>query len=393
MGHMRPGVRFLVTLTAGVVLAVAAVPAAAAPAGAVARRAAATAPPAWQVVRVPSSVVSPAEISDVSAAGPVNAWAVGADAETGYRKGTPLIVHWDGHAWSTVALPGVPGPGFLSSVSAGSRSDVWVLGTDKSGTVLLHWNGRRWRTVGFPGERSATMMSVAAAPGGGAWMVGWRNEAAGATAIVVERWNGAAWRIMPTGLGQGMLSKVRVSADGEVWAVGADGSFLPLIAHEHRGAWSSFPGPAETSSLNDVLGLSANDVWTVGLLNPLDEYAPTISHWDGRTWTTVFVPDPRKYITQDLSISPDRSGRPQWVGAEAGLNHPSATLYAYYNGTAWSSVRGATALSHVFDANIVTAHIPGTNATWAVGGSVLDTPRGLEPFRAIIEFNPGTPPA
>jgi hypothetical protein len=44
----------------------------------------------------------------------------------------------------------------------------------------------------------------------------------------------------------------------------------------------------------------------------------------------------------------------------------------------------------VYDASVVTAHVPGTNAAWAVGESVLNTPQGdLGPFRAIIEFNPG----
>ena len=165
-------------------------PAAASPAGAL--RAAATTPPAWRAVPVPSSVVSPASLGDVSASGPADAWAVGADAETGFRHGTPLILHWNGTAWSKVALPSVAGPGYLTSVSAGSRSSVWVLGTDKSGTVLLHWNGRRWRTVGFPGRATATVTSVAAAPHGRAWLVGARKNAAGASEILVERWNGVA---------------------------------------------------------------------------------------------------------------------------------------------------------------------------------------------------------
>jgi hypothetical protein len=41
----------------------------------------------------------------------------------------------------------------------------------------------------------------------------------------------------------------------------------------------------------------------------------------------------------------------------------------------------------------VTAHIPGTDASWSVGESVLLTAQGLMPVGAIIEFNPGTPPS
>jgi len=90
-----------------------------------------------------------------------------------------------------------------------------------------------------------------------------------------------------------------------------------------------------------------------------------------------------------LSISPGSSGRPQWAGLEVFAGGRNA--YAHYNGTAWSNVPGATVLpGKAFVAFTVTAHIPGTDATWGVGGSADD---GAMPIRAIIEFNPGTPPA
>lgn len=198
---MRASLRVVMTLTAGAVLA-APVPVAAAQAAAATRPAAPARPPAWRVVRVPRSVVSPSELDDVSASGPADAWAVGAEAETGFEQGRPMI---------------------------------------------LHWNGRRWATV-----------------------------------------------------------KLRSHID---------------------------------------LGAS--------------------------------------------SISPGSSGRPQWAGLEDFAG--GRTAYAHYNGTAWSNVPGATVLpGNAFDAFTVTAHIPGTDATWGVGGSADDT--GV-PIRAIIEFNPGTPPA
>jgi hypothetical protein len=384
---MSPSLRVWVATLAGAVLAVAAF-AAACPAAAIARgpgTTAATKPPAWRAVRVPSAVVSPAELSDVSATGPADAWAVGADAETGLERGRPLILHWNGRAWSKVTLRGVPGPGFLSSVSAGSRSDVWALGTDRLGAVLLHWNGRRWRAVGFPGRATTAMTTVAAAPGGRAWLAGSRTDAAGNSEILVERWNGVAWHIVATRLGQGMFNKVRVSANGDVWAVGASPGSSSLIAHEHRGAWTSFPGPTSIE-LSDLLARSARDVWTGGFQSAGPLLQPVISHWNGRTWTSVIVPTDVFGGVQ--SISPDRAGLPQWAGTDSGVNGPN-TLYDFFNGRAWSSVRGATTLRGIFDADTVTAHIPFTNATWGVGGSVVDHGQGIQPFRAIIEFNPG----
>ena len=103
--------------------------------------------PPWRAIAVPSSVRMPAALSDVSASGMRNAWAVGAEHETSLNVGVPLILHWNGSRWSKVTVPGLTGRGNLSSVSAPSRRDVWILGTDASGTVLLHWNGSSWRRV------------------------------------------------------------------------------------------------------------------------------------------------------------------------------------------------------------------------------------------------------
>ena len=378
---MTPGLRAGIATAAGAAVAVAAFTAH--PAVAAARRpgtTAATRPPAWRAVRVPSAVVSPAELIDVSATGPADAWAVGADAETFVQQGTPMILHWNGRACSKVALRGVPGPGGLSSVSAASRSNAWALGTDRSGNVLLHWNGRAWRSVAFPGLHTAVVTSVAAAPDGTAWLVG--SSAGGA--MLVERWNGAAWHVVATRLGKGILSQVRVSASGDVWAAGADASNNQLIAHEHRGAWTSLPVPG-IPTVSDVLAVSACDVWAVGgdvTATPITA-STAIGHWNGRRWTIVHLPE---FDFVAGSISPGRSGKPQWAGLLVIL--PYRTEYLFYNGTTWSAVPGASeAPGSAFDVNVVTAHIPGTDATWAVGG--YGNSNAVPVGRGIIEFNPG----
>src|SRR5215468_2926621 len=92
----------------------------------------------WHVVPVPRSVRTPATLNDVAASGSRSAWAVGAEKETSINVGVPLILHWNGRRWSKVTVKGITGPGSLVSVSAPTRRDVWVLGTDAAGTVLLH---------------------------------------------------------------------------------------------------------------------------------------------------------------------------------------------------------------------------------------------------------------
>jgi hypothetical protein len=343
-------------------------------------------PAAWRVVSVPSSVTSPATLAGVSAASASSAWAVGAAAETAFGTGTPLILHWNGTRWSKAALSGVPGPGYLTAVSAATASDAWAVGSDESGAVALHWNGKKWVSSSFPDSSTATLLGVAAARNGEAWMVGSVPSTGITSNILVENWNGSAWHVVNTGLGSGEASSVQVSA-GYVYVGGTNSNGEGLVGYGHAGDWTALPLPG-INNINGVLGISPTDVWAAGqtVNATVGINAADVLQWNGTAWTIVNAP--ADVLSQALSISPDASGQPQWVGAEAGVE-PATTLYAYYNGTSWSNVSGATSLSGVFDANTVTAHIPGTNATWAVGGSVnLSSSGTLVPVSPIIEYNP-----
>jgi hypothetical protein len=63
-------------------------------------------------------------------------------------------------------------------------------------------------------------------------------------------------------------------------------------------------------------------------------------------------------------------------------------LYAHFDGTTWSAFNGS-ALSGVFLASSDTAHIPGTNATWGVSTTAVDTANGIQPDAPLIELNTG----
>jgi len=341
--------------------------------------------PPWRAIAVPSSVRMPAALSDVSASGMRNAWAVGAEHETSLNVGVPLILHWNGSRWSEVTVSGLTGRGNLSSVSAPSRRDVWILGTDASGTVLLHWNGSSWRRVRFPGEAVDRVTSVAAAANGQAWLAGSQPTGTGGTAVLVERWDGLAWHKVATGIrGDYILNSIHVSRAGDVWTAGS-ATAGSIVAHWNKRSWAANSVPTLTNT-NDVLGVSATDIWVAGgIINgQAGIYAAYIAHWNGVAWTLLNMP--AGVASQDHSISPNAAGQPQWAGAEAGLN-PSSTLYAHFNGKTWSAVNGATMLSGFFDAGEVTAHIPGTNATWAVGQAVTSGAGGIAPGQPIIELN------
>ena len=73
----------------------------------------------WSPVNIPATV---RELFGVSAISPANAWAVGGSPSSS----PPVVLHWDGSSWTTTPAPG---EGAAEDVSAGSATDVWVVGT------------------------------------------------------------------------------------------------------------------------------------------------------------------------------------------------------------------------------------------------------------------------
>ena len=90
-------------------------------------------------------------------AGPGDVWAVGAtgDSTGGATSGWDaslgalqdahiLVIHWDGRQWTTVGVTGLgSGRGFLQSVAAIARDDVWAVGAISSSAtsrraLILH---------------------------------------------------------------------------------------------------------------------------------------------------------------------------------------------------------------------------------------------------------------
>ncbi|MEU4426448.1 hypothetical protein AB0F81_37980 [Actinoplanes sp. NPDC024001] len=343
----------------------------------------------WQQVPLPASVTSPAMLRWVTATDPANAWAVGGEAVTGRTAGTPLILRWDGAAWTKSPLPALPWNGVLHSVAAASRLDAWAVGEDTTGrSRLLRWNGRQWREAPVPGSATVALRTVAAGPLGSAWLVGYDGDRP-----VVLRWDGSVWRPVPPPMETGRLAGVRVTWRG-VWVTGQDrgsGQDLGLVARRTATGWATVTTAAPVSVINDVLVAGTGDLWAAGAADirgpgGLSLTQPWIGHWNGTAWD-VTQRTPATTIEQNVSITPDRAGRPQWIGSIVGAN-PATTRYARFDGTAWTEVSGAP-LTGVFIAGTATAHIPGTNATWSVTALATQTPDGFAWGTPLIERHDG----
>lgn len=118
---------------------------------------------AWQLVPVPTGV----SLEAVVAAGPNDAWAVGSDAGN-----QPAALHWNGTAWTAVPVPGIPAGGSLRGISARAGNDVWAVGIGFTGeansvtALTLHWNGTAWSQVAVKTPAvSPQLLAVTARPG------------------------------------------------------------------------------------------------------------------------------------------------------------------------------------------------------------------------------------
>ncbi len=105
--------------------------------------------------RVPAPLPLPVDAFDgdfrltsIAASAPDDAWAVGFAFPFGQQS---FALHWDGTAWSIVnpSVPDAPSNNSLSDVAA-RGSEVWAVGTAGGAPLLLRWNGAAWTRMPSP---------------------------------------------------------------------------------------------------------------------------------------------------------------------------------------------------------------------------------------------------
>ncbi|MFI0454378.1 hypothetical protein [Actinomadura sp. 6N118] len=86
----------------------------------------------WQLMATGRTTVT-----DLDVLGAGHAWIVGRDS----RTGKAFFKHFRNGRWG-----GLPAPGGLREISVRTPNDIWGLGRSS----VLHWNGKAWRTVALP---------------------------------------------------------------------------------------------------------------------------------------------------------------------------------------------------------------------------------------------------
>ncbi len=157
---------------------------------------------AWSVVpmRVGGGL-STERFTAVSGTASNDIWAVGEAKGIFTNQTFATIRHWDGARWTEKVCraasgsnppEGYEGGGpnaYFTGVAAAASNDVWAVGVLGSGPMIVHWDGQAWTAVTHPRAfpNSATLRAVATSSGGSAWSVGVEVEVDPSGSVTQQR--------------------------------------------------------------------------------------------------------------------------------------------------------------------------------------------------------------
>jgi hypothetical protein len=274
----------------------------------------------WSVIPSPS----PGEenlLTSVSAVSSTDVWAAGmmATPRTVVHEDEPLLLHWDGRAWTEA--PFIEGAQPLVSVKAVAQDDVWVGGEL---VFLAHFDGTSWVPVPHPDLEEGAIHAIDATGPHDVWFTGVHEAEGGAGEIpLVERWDGARISVVPTPLEvgeSGALWGIEVLSPTDVWVVGdkgEEGATETLIEHWDGSEWTIVPSPNPGTDFNElsaVAAVASDDVYAAGTYSTAGIEHPLVVHWDGSSWTQLRVGEPASGMATLKGIAVAGPGRVFAVG-------------------------------------------------------------------------------
>ena len=293
--------------------------------------------PAWGTEPSPNTGFPRNVLAAVDALSSTDAWAVGHYNAAGFNHLRPLIEHWDGTEWSSIA-PTWPEEGELFGVAAVAPDDVWLVGGYQSGgqALIAHWDGSALETVPHPNPAGFNRLyAVTAISANDIWAVGESSDDISRTLAL--HWDGTSWTHVPTPTGDGYshLYGVSAVATDDVFAVGNDGNNA-FSLHWDGSQWSSLPTPSQGFStvLRAVSASPGGEVWAVG-----DSGFDSVTlRWTGSAWDEVPAPDPGPQFL-DLDGVTTISATDAWaVGVHDVIGGRWQTLTMHWDGAEWSIV-------------------------------------------------------
>ncbi|HEX9989870.1 MAG TPA: S-layer homology domain-containing protein [Chloroflexia bacterium] len=349
-------------------------------------------PPVWSVVETANYGARPNKLLAVDALSPTDIWAVGeygADAD-GHTQ--PLIEHWNGITWSIVPSPPITWSASLNGITAISPTDIWAVGSNDNSfgkyvTLIEHWDGTSWHVVSSPTVGLASFLTdVSASAPDDVWAVGYRCCVAfSAWTMLVMRWNGTEWSIVPTPKitdAENVLLDIEVISENDVWAAGYTNRTFPedpepLILHWDGSEWRVHITPTG-GKLFGIQVISPDEVWAVGYSLTVDQVTyedvkrTLVLRWNGNSWNPVPSPNASPYDNELHAIAAN-SPNDIWAAGSyyLGARKP---LVTHWDGSTWSVIPGPVfASSQGSSLEALTAISAGD--IWAVGDAYLDDGR------------------
>jgi hypothetical protein len=314
-------------------------------------------------------------LSDVLALSAGNVWAVGQQEIWDVWKNRGTIRHWNGTAWTEVAIRDATGAGNLRTVAAGTPTQVWAVGDGHDGLpYLANGDVTGFDRVQVPGLWAGDWLGGLDAKGGKVVAVGSR----GGKALIVSGQSGS-WTVTPT------------TSDGALYAVSGgfavgDTGDRPLVMRQSGGSWKPMRLPRIPGGyLRDIQVDSAKRALAVGgVYHGPGQIDPLVLSWNGRRWTREKLPP----ITARLyGVTGDGKGR-YWISgydrerpAEGFLLRQEKGRFEVIRGGGDAKSRNSVRLQAV-------TYLPGKGTVWAVGHVVDATDR----YTDVVEtFGPKPP--
>jgi hypothetical protein len=324
----------------------------------------------------------------------------------------------------------------LVGVTALSSKDVWVSGTSSDTNdsrvvpLMEHWDGTSWSVV-QTADTSALLNSLLAQSKGSAsvateltrlaavstddiWAVGFvqvyqQGQNSFRERALIEHWDGQQWKVVPGPSvgGQGehtVLNDVVALSANDLWAVGSHSSLpsgtpisrnSPLVEHWDGSSWQLVQVSGSLAGENVVLSRLAasapDDVWAIGQGYKADfsHLPPPVVHWDGRSWSQVELPATLNIDTLDGVVA--ISTRDVWAMGSPKSSGPNPALIIHWDGRQWSRVASAAVGAN--GSYLLAGAADGANDVWAAG--ILFKPPGTStstgfPGRPLVEHWDGS---
>ena len=328
----------------------------------------------WRLNTVVSVPHRPVVLVSVDAVSAADAWAAGtvfSDYGTVLR---PLLEHWNGKSWRSVALPADAARHFgeqdiFANVAAVSRTDVWAVSFVGRYARL---RGTRWTFGALPGSASGKLMidTVKAFGPADVWAFG-STSIGPASALkfapYAARFDGRRWTRISVP-GRGILGPVSAVSARDIWAV--TGGERPLtgvpgaarVLRWNGAKWRPVtvqPTLSRRVSISGILATNDSNVWIGGAVkNSKSGTSELAMHWNGKTWTTASPQAPA--TGQDFYLGgfvPSARGGFWAIGG----NLDGAQRIWHYSAGRWSApIHSAWELFQL-------AAVPNTTSTWGVG--------------------------